>query len=172
MLCHRQMIRYFKETTSVHPWGRQRSSIRIRGTCVMGTECSIHKDFDIDESPLYFPNKQWTLYSGTRKYDGSKVTVFVHTKQRGEKGGPNQGTDRAPKVPYPVVCIMYGHHPRGEGGFNRNLGRGFGRLDETLTLFKTKDVNFATLSKRECCNFLPCSRLDQAGHIQNTKNGT
>ena len=24
-----------------------------------------------------------------------------------------------------------------------------------------KDVNFATLSKRKCCNFLPCSRLDQ-----------
>ena len=38
---------------------------------------------------------------------------------------------------------------------------GFGRLNETLTLFKTKDVNFATLSKRKCCsNFLPCSRLD------------
>ena len=36
----------------------------------------------------------------------------------------------------------------------------------------TKDVNFATLSKRKCCNFLPCSRLDQAGHIQNTTNGT
>ena len=48
---------------------------------------------------------------------------------------------------------------------------GFGRLNETLTLFKT-DVNFATPSKRKCCNFLPCSRLNQAGRIQNTKNGT
>ena len=36
----------------------------------------------------------------------------------------------------------------------------------------TKDVIFATLSKRKCCNFLPCSRLDQAGRIQNPKNGT
>ena len=53
---------------------------------------------------------------------------------------------------------------RPRGAFNRNLGRGFGRLNETLTLFKTqKYVNFATLSKRKCCNFLPCSRLDQAG---------
>ena len=48
---------------------------------------------------------------------------------------------------------------------------GFRRLTETLTLFKTKDVKFATLSKRKCCNFLPCSRLDQAGRIENTKNG-
>ena len=30
---------------------------------------------------------------------------------------------------------------------------GFSRLNETLTLFKTQDVNFATLSKRKCCNF-------------------
>ena len=33
-----------------------------------------------------------------------------------------------------------------------------------------KDVNFATLSKRKCCNFLPCSRLDQAGRNQNNNN--
>ena len=45
---------------------------------------------------------------------------------------------------------------------NRNLGGGgFGRLDETLTRFKAKDVNFATPSKRKCCNFLPCSRPGQ-----------
>ena len=25
-----------------------------------------------------------------------------------------------------------------------------------------QDVNFATLSERKCCNFLPCSRLDEA----------
>ena len=25
----------------------------------------------------------------------------------------------------------------------------------------TKDVHFATPSKRKCCNFLPCSRLDK-----------
>ena len=27
-------------------------------------------------------------------------------------------------------------------------------------------TNFATLYKKTCCNFLPCSRLDQAGRIQ------
>ena len=30
----------------------------------------------------------------------------------------------------------------------------------------TKDVNFATVSKRKCCSFLPCSRLDQAGRVE------
>ena len=50
---------------------------------------------------------------------------------------------------------------------------GFCQLNETLTLFKTQKMYiFATLSKRKCCNFLPCSRVDQAGRIQNTKNGT
>ena len=48
---------------------------------------------------------------------------------------------------------------------NRNSCRGFGRPNETLTLFKTKDVNFATLSKRKCCNFLPCSRLHISLHF-------
>ena len=53
------------------------------------------------------------------------------------------------------------------GVLNRNWVGGFGRLNETLTLFKTQKIifatlsNFATLPKRKWCNFLPCSRLDQ-----------
>ena len=59
------------------------------------------------------------------------------------------------------------------GGYSTGIWvGGFGRLNKTLTLFKTQRCKFFTLSKRKCCNFLPCSRLDQAGHIQNTKNGT
>ena len=56
---------------------------------------------------------------------------------------------------------------------NRNSGRGVRPTQRNPDPVQdTKDVNFATLSKRKCCNFLPCSRLDQAGRIQNTKNGT
>ena len=62
----------------------------------MGTECSIHKDYEIDESPVHSPSKQWTLYSATSKHDNSKVTVFVQTKDKGRHDG--QGTDRASKV--------------------------------------------------------------------------
>ena len=56
--------------------------------------------------------------------------------------------------------------PPGEGGvLNRNLGRGVRPTQRNLDPVQdTKDVNFATLSKRKCCNFLPCSRLDQAGY--------
>ena len=67
-----------------------------------------------------------------------------------------------------------GPSPWGGGGvLNRNLGRGVRPTQRNPhPVQDTKDVNFATLSKRKCCNFLPCSRLDQAGRIQNTKNGT
>ena len=59
------------------------------------------------------------------------------------------------------------------GVLNRNLGRG-GRPTQRNPnpVQDTKYVNFATLSKRKCCNFLPCSRMDQAGRIHNTTNGT
>ena len=61
----------------------------------------------------------------------------------------------------------------GRGGvLNRNLGRGVRPTQRNPDPVQgTKDVNFATLSKRKCCNFLPCSRLDQAGRIENTRNG-
>ena len=60
--------------------------------------------------------------------------------------------------------------PPGGGVLNRNLGRGV-RLTQRNPdpVQHTKDVNFATLSKRKCCNFLPCSRRDQAGRIQTLK---
>ena len=48
-------------------------------------------------------------------------------------------------------------------------GGGGGTQRDPDPVQDTKDVNFATLSKRKCSNFLPCSRLDQAGPIQNTK---
>ena len=61
---------------------------------------------------------------------------------------------------------------RAPGGvLNRNLGRGV-RPTQRNPVEDTKDVNFATLPKRTCCNFLPCSRLDQAVRIKNTKNDT
>ena len=43
-------------------------------------------------------------------------------------------------------------------------GEGFSWLNETNPdpVQETKDVHFATLSKRKCYNVLPCSRLDQA----------
>ena len=54
-----------------------------------------------------------------------------------------------------------------------NLGRGVRPTQRNPDPVQdTKDVNFATLSERKCWNFLPCSRLDQAGRIQNSKNGT
>ena len=66
------------------------------------------------------------------------------------------------------------HSPGGGGGgggvLNRNLGRGVRPTQQNPDPVQdTKDVNFATLSKRMYCNFLPCSRVDQAGRIQNTK---
>ena len=54
----------------------------------------------------------------------------------------------------------------GGGGYSTGIWVGGDPVQDT------KDGNFATLSKRKCSNFLPCSRLDQAGRIQNTKNGT
>ena len=49
------------------------------------------------------------------------------------------------------------------GVLNRNLGREVRPTQQNTQPVKdTKDVNFAALSKRKCCNFLPCSRLDQA----------
>ena len=59
------------------------------------------------------------------------------------------------------------------GVLNRNFCRGVRPTQRNPDPVQdTKDVRFTTLSKRKCCNFLPCSRLDQAGRIQNTKNGT
>ena len=49
------------------------------------------------------------------------------------------------------------------GVLNRNLGRGVRPTQRNPDPVQdAKYVNFATLSKRKCCNFLPCSRLDQA----------
>ena len=75
------------------------------------------------------------------------------------------------------VLVSGGGGGGGEGGggrvLSRNLGRGVQPTQRNPDPVQdTKDVNFATLSKRKCCNFLPCSRLDQAGCIQNTTNGT
>ena len=58
---------------------------------------------------------------------------------------------------------------------NRNLGRGgWSTRPNPDPVQDTKYVNFATLSKRKCCNFLPCSRLDWAllHSNQYTVNGT
>ena len=53
-------------------------------------------------------------------------------------------------------------HPGGV--LKRNLGRGVQPTQQNPDPVQdTKDVNFATLSKRKCRNFLPCSRLDQGG---------
>ena len=38
----------------------------------------------------------------------------------------------------------------------------FGRLNETHPVQPKDVINFATLSKRKCCNILPCSRLEKA----------
>ena len=54
------------------------------------------------------------------------------------------------------------------GVLNRNLGSGVRPTQRNPDPVQdTKGVNFATLAKRKCCNFLPCSRLDQAVRIQN-----
>ena len=64
---------------------------------------------------------------------------------------------------------------RGVGGevvgvLNRNLGRGVRPTQQNPDpLQDTKYVNFATLSKGKCCNFLPCLRLDQAGRLTTLK---
>ena len=69
--------------------------------------------------------------------------------------------------------LSFGGGGGGGGVLNRNLGRGVRPTQRNPDPVQdTNDVNFATLSKRKCCNFLPCSRLDQAGGIKNTKNGT
>ena len=45
---------------------------------------------------------------------------------------------------------------------NRNLGKGVRPTQQNPDPVQdTKDVNCATLSKRKCCNLLPCSRLDK-----------
>ena len=67
--------------------------------------------------------------------------------------------------------MLYEWHPGGV--LSRNLGRGVRPTQRNPDPVQdTKGVNFATLSERKCCNFLPCSRLDQADRIQNSKNGT
>ena len=53
----------------------------------------------------------------------------------------------------------------GGGVLNRNLGRGVRPTQRNPDpVQEANDVNFATLSSRKCCNFLPRTRMDQAGH--------
>ena len=113
----------------------------------------------------------WGLVCADAKHNGTPETLclrrswkpgFIGEGLEGRRGGKWKGKLEKGKD---------GGAPL--GGYSTGIWvGGFGRLNKTLTLFKTQRCKFFTLSKRKCCNFLPCSRLDQAGHIQNTKNGT
>ena len=60
---------------------------------------------------------------------------------------------------------------RGEGGSGESGGGGGGGSVDSIKPYPVpKDVNFATLSKRNCY-FLPCSRLDKHYDIQNNCKG-
>ena len=76
-----------------------------------------------------------------------------------------------------------GDFPRGErrggGGGNPTgiwVGRGGGEgvrptQRNPYPVQDTKDVNFATLSKGKCCNFLPCSKWTKQAVFKKTRNG-
>ena len=80
-------------------------------------------------------------------------------------------TEKNPTETKKYIAIspqQVGWLPRGV--LNRNLGRGVRPTQRNPDPVQdTKDVNFATLCKRKCCNFLTCSRLYQAGRFKTLK---
>ena len=86
----------------------------------------------------------------------------LHVNLKVKRHGPAVQLDIIEKTSNKVSTLQTLVKARGR--FNRNLGGGGVRPTQRNPdpVQDTRDVNFATLSKRKCCNFLPCSRLDQA----------
>ena len=63
----------------------------------MGSECSVEKDYELDE-PVNCNSKEWSLFSARRKQDDFKATVFVHEKSRKEKSKNDQRIAKAAQV--------------------------------------------------------------------------
>ncbi|XP_044175547.1 protein-associating with the carboxyl-terminal domain of ezrin-like isoform X1 [Acropora millepora] len=60
----------------------------------MGSECSVEKDYELDEA-IEYSNKEWSLILARRKKDDFKVTVFIHEKKRKEKSKKEEGIAKA-----------------------------------------------------------------------------
>lgn len=60
----------------------------------MGSECSVEKDYELDEA-IECSNKEWSLIPARRKKDDFKVTVFIHEKKRKEKSKKEEGIAKA-----------------------------------------------------------------------------
>lgn len=60
----------------------------------MGSECSVEKDYELDEA-IECSNKEWSLILARRKKDDFKVTVFIHEKKRKEKSKKEEGIAKA-----------------------------------------------------------------------------
>ena len=97
---------------------------------------------------------------------GSPKPSLTSVPGQTKPGASTPARGRSPKPTSPVSGTLNYDVPPG-GVLNRNLGRGVRPTQRNPDPVQDiKDVNFATLSKRKCRNFLPCSRLDQAGRIQ------
>ncbi|XP_015756323.1 PREDICTED: protein-associating with the carboxyl-terminal domain of ezrin-like [Acropora digitifera] len=60
----------------------------------MGSECSVEKDYELDEA-IECSNKEWSLILARRKKDDFKVTVFIHEKKKKEKSKKEEGIAKA-----------------------------------------------------------------------------
>lgn len=63
----------------------------------MGSECSVEKDYELDE-PVECNSKEWSIYTARRSQDGLKVTVFVHEKKEKEKNRDYERISKAAQV--------------------------------------------------------------------------
>ena len=71
----------------------------------MGSECSVEKDYELDED-IECSNKEWSLYLARRKKDDFKVTVFIHEKKRKEKSKKEEGIAKAAQVIWYSFLIL------------------------------------------------------------------
>ena len=64
---------------------------------VMGSECSVEKDYELEE-PVECSSKEWRLIAARRKQDDLKATVFIYEKNRKEKPKKEERIAKAAQV--------------------------------------------------------------------------
>ena len=63
----------------------------------MGSECSVEKDYELDER-VESNSKEWSLFAARRKQDDFRATVFVHEKNRKGKKKNDERIVKAAQV--------------------------------------------------------------------------
>lgn len=71
---------------------------------VMGSECSVEKDYELEE-PVECSSKEWRLIAARRKQDDFKATVFIYEKNRKEKPKKEERIAKAAQVIIATYCL-------------------------------------------------------------------